>query len=153
MGFLCCRPFRSTTTMSDRLSFLDIVQQEPQAWFACSEQQRVFLLELIASAANGRPNPTEAVRVAYPAVKNPRVWASRLLTNKRVRRVLDLHKGVTPLEAVLADVRTLIKKSQRKNAHLELLVRPWLRTAAALEVLAGQKTVEEETVTGSLLSR
>ncbi len=82
-----------------------------------------------------RAQYTEAARAAYPNVKASAVWASRLLQNRRIKKVIALHLGMSETEAVLADVKALIKKSKRKNAHLDLLLAPWLRVAAALEAI------------------
>jgi len=101
--------------------------------------QRSFLLEYIAGGlANGRYSATDACRVAYPRVKATAVWASRLLQNRRIKKVIALHLGLTEVEVVLADVRALIKKAKRKNARLDLLVPYWIRTVDALEAIAAK---------------
>ena len=121
------------------LTISEIKAQYPKDWMALSPQQAVFITEWVSgSIGNGRYSPVEACKAAYPRVKNPAVWASRLMKNKHVARIVQLHLGLSETRTVLFEVQALIKKSKRKNANLGLLYEQWTRVAAALEALVKQ---------------
>jgi hypothetical protein len=122
------------------LTIAEIKAQHAADWNALSDQQAAFLTEWISGQfGNGRYNAVDACAVAYPNVKNPVVWSARLMKNKRVARIVQLHLGWSETKAVLLEVQALLKRSRRKGAHLELLVAPWLRVAAALEVIVAKE--------------
>ncbi len=119
-----------------RFLTLDKIKSEHGTdWKALSPQQAMFLTEMFVNHRTG----LDAVKVAYPNVKNPVVWLSRLTNNKRVNRILQRSLGVSELKTVLFEVNALIKRSRRKNANLDLLLAPWLRVAASLEALIAQE--------------
>ena len=121
------------------LTISEIKSQYPKDWMALSPQQTVFITEWMSgSIGNGRYSPVDACRAAYPRVKNPAVWASRLMKNKRVARIVHLHFGLSETQTVLFEVKALIKRSKRKGARLDLLVAPWHRVADALEAIAAK---------------
>ena len=114
-------------------------------WKALTEPQRAFCGAYIASGlGQGRYYALDAARMAYPNVKATAVWASRLLQNHRIKKVIALHLGLSEAESVLADVKALIKRSRRKGAHLDILLAPWLRVAAALEQIAAKVAPAED---------
>jgi hypothetical protein len=126
--------------MAQLLTISDIKAQHPKDWDALSPQQQMFIAEWISgSIGNGRYSAVEACRVAYPRVNNPAAWSGRLMKNKRVARIIQLHTGMTEIQAVLFEVKALVKRSQRKGANLDALVTPWLRVAAALEALVAKE--------------
>jgi hypothetical protein len=115
--------------------------KKSRVWMQLSPQQQTFLTEyLSAGPAQGRYNELAACRLAYPKVniKNIKVWLSRLQANPRIRAVLAYYFG-DPTEGLLDDIKALIKKSRRKNAHRDLLLAPWLRVADALEEIAAKE--------------
>ena len=123
------------------LTALEIINRYPQAWFSLSRQQRLFVIEYIAgNIANGRFDAVAACRVAYPKVKDTKVWASRLLVNRRIKKIIALHLGLSEAEVLLADIQSLVKRSKRKGANLDILVAPWLRAIAALEAYVAKES-------------
>lgn len=127
-------------TVTNLLTISEIKTLHPKDWDALSPQQASFLTEWISgSIGNGRYSAVEACKVAYPRVKNPAAWSSRLLKNKRVARVVQLHLGLSETRAVLFELKALLKRSKRKGTHLELLLAPWLRVAAALESIVARE--------------
>ena len=128
--------------MAHLLTIAEIKTQYRADWEALSPQQATFLTELISgSIGNGLYSPLDAGKVAYPNMKNPQVWAGRLLKNKKVDRILQLHSGLSETRAILFDVKALLKRSRRKGAKLDLLVPYWIRVAAALEAIAAKGNV------------
>lgn len=124
--------------MTNLLKISDIKAQHPKDWDALSPQQAIFITEWVSgSIANGRGlySAVEACRVAYPRVKNPAAWSSRLMKNKHVARIVQLHLGLSEARATLFEVNALIKRSKRKGANLDILVPFWIRAVAALEAL------------------
>jgi hypothetical protein len=118
------------------LTISQIKTQYPADWARLSPQQGLFVTEIISgSIGNGLYNAVEACRTAYPNIRAERVWSSRLLKKKNIAKIIQLHLGLSETKAVLMEVQALLKRSQRKGAHLELLIAPWLRVAAALEAL------------------
>jgi hypothetical protein len=124
---------------SPKLTIIEIIERYPAEWALLSSQQRTFVIELIGSDANGRYNAVAATKVAYPKVKTPVAWASRLIQNRRVKKVITLHLGLTDTQVLLGDVKSLLKRSKRKHANLELLVPYWSRACAALEALVARE--------------
>jgi hypothetical protein len=123
--------------MAQLLTISEIKAKYSKDWAALSPQQAVFVTEWISgSIGNGRYSPVESARIAYPRVKNPAAWAGRLVKNKRVARVIELHMGVSETKSILFELRALLKRSQRKGANLDVLVAPLLKVAAGLEALA-----------------
>ena len=111
-----------------------IIARHPQTWLALSRQQQNFIFEYVSSGiTQGHYDAESAARAAYPKVKHITVWASRLLGNKHIKTILAWHLGLTDAEVLLADIRSLVKRSRRKGANLDILVAPWLRAVAALE--------------------
>jgi hypothetical protein len=109
-------------------------------WAGLTKQRKIFLAEFLsAGLAQGRYNAVAAAQIAYPRIKHIKVWASRLMANARIKKVLALHFGFSETEMLLDDVRGLIKKSRRKGANLDILVAPWLRVAKALEALVAKE--------------
>jgi hypothetical protein len=109
-------------------------------WRALSKQQQAFTAKFMVSAKRtGVGDAVAACLVAYPRIKAPKVWASRLLSNPRIKKVLALYFGMTDAEVLLADIRALVKRSRRRGASMDNLVAPWLRVAAALEALAAKE--------------
>lgn len=124
-----------------RLTILEIIEREPAVWFATSKQQRIFLMEYVAGGlVNGKYDHVAACRVAYPKVKACAVWASRLMTNPRIKKVIAVHRGLGEGDMILADIKALIKRSRRKGVNLDVLVAPWLRAVAALESFVAKGT-------------
>ena len=100
--------------MAHLLSISEIKAQHAKDWIALSDQQALFITEWISgSIGNGRYSAVEACRVAYPNVKNAAVWSSRLMKNKRVARIVQLHLGLSETRATLFEVNALVKKSKR----------------------------------------
>jgi hypothetical protein len=122
------------------LTIPEIKAKNASDWDALSSQQAAFLTEWISGRfGNGRYNAVDACAVAYPNVKNPVVWSARLLKNKRIARIIQLHLGWSETKAVLLEMQSLIKRSKRKGARLDLLVAPWLRVAASLEAIVAKE--------------
>lgn len=116
------------------------------AWARLAPQQRTLLAEyLSAGLAQGQYDIKAAARLAYPRIKpeNLKVWLSRLQANPRIRAVLAHYFGDPETVVVLAELNRLIKKSKRKGARLDLLVPYWIRTVAALEVIAAKGNVAD----------
>ena len=122
-----------------KLTLPELVERHPAEWAVLSQQQRDFVIELIGSGSNGQYNALAAVRIAYPRVKNAAAWAGRLLQNKRIKKIITLHLGLTETEVLFGDIKALVKRSKRKGANLDVLVAPWLRVAAALESLVARE--------------
>jgi hypothetical protein len=118
-----------------KLTIIEVIERYPAEWALLSSQQRTFVIELIGSAANGQYNAVAARKVAYPKVKTPDAWASRLIQNTRVKKVITLHLGLSETEVLLSDVKSQVKRSKRKGANVERLVPLWTRTVNALESL------------------
>ena|ERR1700722_16149515 len=122
------------------LTISDIKTQHPKAWGALSPQQSIFLTEWISGVVgNGLYSSLEACKVAYPRVKNPAAWSSRLMKTPRVANIINLHLGLTETRVLLFEVRALVKRSKRKGARMDNLVAPWLRVVAALEALVARE--------------
>jgi hypothetical protein len=116
------------------LTISEIMERYPQAWGVLSRQQRAFVIEYISTGlGQGKYDAVAACRIAYPNVKAVEIWASRVLANRRIKKVIALHLGLSDAEMLLADIRALIKRSRRKGANLDILVAPWLRATVALE--------------------
>jgi hypothetical protein len=111
--------------------------QQSRVWMRLGPQQKTCLTAYLEAGLQGRYDIDAAVCLAYPEVENKRVWASRLQANPRLRAVLSVYFG-DPTQGLLDDIKALIQKSRRKGAHLDLLVGPWLRIAAALEEIAAK---------------
>jgi hypothetical protein len=127
---------------SKGLTLAAIMTAHPKEWLMLSRQQQVFVADYVSNGkAQGHYDAVAAARVAYPQVKFIKVWAGRLMANKQVKKVLALHFGFTEAEVLLADIKSLIKRSRRKGASLDILVAPWLRASAALEAfVAAEKS-------------
>jgi hypothetical protein len=109
-------------------------------WRALSTQQKAFCAKFIVSTKRtGVGDAVAAVRVAYPGIRDSKIWASRLLSNPRIKKVLALYFGMTDAEVLLADIRALVKRSRRRGANMDNLVPMWLRVAAALEALIAKE--------------
>ncbi len=121
-----------SATMRLRLTVPEIAERHPAEWFTLTRQQKLFVLRY---TADGTYDRVAATRAAYPKVKEVKSWASRLLANPRVKRVVALHFGTSDARVLLSDVEALLRRSRRRGAKLDLLVAPWLRVAAALEAL------------------
>jgi hypothetical protein len=127
-------------TTTTRLTIPELLERHPDDVMALSPQQRVFAIEYIAGGlANGRYDARSAAAIAYPHVKEIGVWANRLLVNKRVKRIIGLHHGLSEAAVLLADVRNLIKKSRRSGANHDVLVAPCLQAAAALKAYVAKE--------------
>jgi hypothetical protein len=126
---------------SNRLTVMEVIDRYPHAWFTLSRQQRIFVMDYIShQTAQGKYDAEAACRVAYPKVEAVKVWTNRLLINRRIKAFIALHLGLTDAEMLLADIQTLIKRSRRKGANLDILVAPWLRVAAALEMYVAKES-------------
>lgn len=122
-----------------KLTIPELVERHPAEWAVLSQQQRDFVIEYIGTGFNGQYNPLTAAKIAYPNVKTPTAWSARLLQNKRIKKIIALHLGLTETEVLFGDIKALVKRSKRKGANLDVLVAPWLRIAAALEKLVVQE--------------
>jgi hypothetical protein len=118
---------------------IDTLRQSP-VWKRLSPQQQVLLVEyLSAGLAQGNYDiaaAERAVKIAYPKVRDKRVWTSRMGKNPRIRAVLAFYFGDSELTVTLKEIQLLIRRTKRKGAPLVTLLAPWLRVAEKLEALA-----------------
>jgi hypothetical protein len=132
---------------SKKLSIPEIVERYPAEWGALSQQQRSFVEACVTGGiADDKNAAVDACKIAYPKLmlngdpkkrlKRIKVWTGRLLNNRRIKKIISLHRGLSDLEILCDDVQALVKRSRRKNAHQEMLVPSWLRVATALETIA-----------------
>jgi hypothetical protein len=132
---------------SKKLSIPEIVERYPAEWGALSQQQRSFVEACVTGGiADDKNAAVAACLKAYPKLmlngdpkkrlKRIKVWTGRLLNNKRVKKIISLHRGLSDLEILCEDVQALVKRSRRKNAHQDVLLAPWLRVVVALETIA-----------------
>jgi hypothetical protein len=128
------------TMPNKHLTVLEIQERYPQAWGVLSRQQRAFVIEYISTGlGQGKYDAVAACGIAYPKVRAVKVWASRLLANRRIKKVIALHLGLSDAEMLRDDIKALIKRSHRRGANLDILVAPWLRIAVALEELIAKE--------------
>jgi hypothetical protein len=114
-------------------------------WARLSPQQRLLLTEYLAAGlAQGKYDIEAACKIAYPKVKNRKVWLARLKSNPRIRAVLHFYFGDPEAKDPLDELKALIRKSKRKNGNHEILLGPWLRVTAALEAIAAKDTVKRD---------
>lgn len=126
-----------------RLTIPELIERYPREVMTLSPQQRNFVFEYIASGlANGKYDAVAAVRWAYPKVKEARVWANRILLNRRVKHILTLHQGLTEAEVLLADAKSIIKNLRRKDAKPDVFVGALLSLASALRAYVKKESHE-----------
>jgi hypothetical protein len=113
--------------------------QESRVWSRLAPQQQAFLTDyLSAGRAQGGYNEAAACKLAYPKIKNTKVWLARLKANPRIRAVLHTYFGDPDTKDPLDELKALLKRSRRKNAKLDILVPYWIRTVALLEEIAAK---------------
>jgi len=104
-------------------------------FMSLTERQQVFVARYVSGGfLNGRYNATDAAATAF-RTRNPEVLGNELLGQTKIRAVLDLLFRRDPLESVLANLRYLLKRSNRRGANLYSLRPLWKRATAALEAI------------------
>jgi hypothetical protein len=137
-----------TEQSKNRLS-LTAIMALPE-WQLLTSQQQTFLGKFLASGlSTGEYNALSAVKTAYRvSEKNAPSLASHLLGQRKVRRLLDLHFGRSPVDSMLEDLEKSIQKSlrtDRKNGRL----RTSTVKAASLLVRYAKKATDAELETST----
>jgi hypothetical protein len=97
-----------------RLRLIDLMRT-PE-FQTLSEKQGIFVARYVSSGfLTGRYDASDAAKTAY-RTKNPEVLGAELLGQKKIKRILDLHFGRTPMDSILADLEKAVKKSLRRGS-------------------------------------
>lgn len=84
-----------------------------------TQKQQTFCALLISlGQATGNYDVEKAASIAY-GTKNGQILGAELMRQSKIRRVLDLHFGVSPKDAMLADLHRAIKRSMRKGKTID----------------------------------
>jgi hypothetical protein len=84
-----------------------------------SERQQTFVARYLAGASvTGRYDAADAALAAYKvAPSNAHIMGWEILGGKRVKRVIDLAFGRSPMDRLLEDLHVMIKRSLRRDAR------------------------------------
>jgi hypothetical protein len=106
-----------TTETHLRLKLWDVLSVPEFAQL--TERQQIFLARYLSGGAvNGTFDPADAAKTGYRvAPENAAVLAYEVLGGKRVKRILDLAFGRSPMDRLLEDLHTVIKRSLRRDAR------------------------------------
>ena len=86
-------------------------------------KQQIFIARLVARGSQtGTYDPVDAATIAYQT-KNAAIMGPELLGQTKIRRVLDIHFGRSPLDSILADLQRAAKKSANVGALTPKTVR------------------------------
>jgi hypothetical protein len=100
--------------MATMLSLTELMKS-PE-WAKLNDRQAAFCAKYLVSLKRiGVGDAVGAAQVAYKTKdsKSATAFSYELLGSKRIRAVLDLASGHTALDGLVADLRRLIKKSER----------------------------------------
>jgi hypothetical protein len=91
-------------------------------WNLLSAPQAAFVAKYIGSGRQtGSYDAVDAARIVYHTknVNSARAFSYELLGSKRIRAVLDLWFGRTPLDGLVIDLRRHIKRSEKALKAVE----------------------------------
>jgi hypothetical protein len=114
-----------------RLSFAEIfVRPEFQT---LTKKQQIFCARYISSGVvSNHYDASDAAAFAY-STKNPAVLGQELLGQRKVRAVLDLHFGRNEFDGLVADLRRLLKRADRRGSDLNSLAPDLKKVLTLLE--------------------
>jgi hypothetical protein len=98
-----------------------------------TEKQQIFVARYISGGlVFNRYDAADAAAAAY-RTPNAAVLGAELLGQKKIKRVLDLHFRRSEFEVLLADLRRLLKRSERRGSNTSSLVPDLQRVLELLE--------------------
>jgi hypothetical protein len=110
--------FKMTAETRGRVLTLKQVARLPE-FQQLSERQQIFVSRYLSGVAvTGRYDAGDAASVAYRVKpENAHVMGWEILGGKRVKKVIDLAFGRSPMDRLLEDLHVMIKRSLRRDAR------------------------------------